>query len=513
MDRAQGEVIKHKYSAIGFSALIFIAIAALLIAAGQEWRPVGRDIHAAGIFLPGTQPLELADIDSVNRCRQCHAQRGDTAPVKTWGGSMMSQAMRDPLLFAALAVANQDIKGSGDFCLRCHTPQGWLLGRSEPPDGSALSVEDHDGVTCDACHLMIDPLSGEGKARVQDSLVPDYSNGMYVIETRAIKRGPRSDAVSPHEVKFAPWFSRGEFCGTCHDVTNPINNLPIERTYSEWKQSWYADQGTAGSCQACHMKPAAGYAAEPDLAASELPYRPDVAVHDLTGGSNWIYDALPLLWPNLNTAALQAGKKRALNTLEQAADIRLIPAKGNPASLTVRITNKTGHKLPTGYPEGRRMWINVKGLDDKGALTFESGKYDPKQAELLEDEQIKIYQAKQGIKGKGPTFHFVLNDYMAKDNRIPPKGFTNKAFEKAGTPVVGYRYADGQYWDDTKYTLPLGTKKVVVSLLYQTSEKAYIDFLAKENKTDDWGKKLLRVWKATGKSAPIPISTAEMTIE
>ena len=25
----------------------------------------------------------------------------------------------------------------------------------------------------------------------------------------------------------------------------------------------------------------------------------------------------------------------------------------------VKVTNLTGHKLPTGYPEGRRMWIHL----------------------------------------------------------------------------------------------------------------------------------------------------------
>ena len=43
---------------------------------------------------------------------------------------------------AALAVANQDIEGVGEYCLRCHTPRAWLEGRSTPTDGSALNQED-----------------------------------------------------------------------------------------------------------------------------------------------------------------------------------------------------------------------------------------------------------------------------------------------------------------------------------------------------------------------------------
>ena len=43
---------------------------------------------------------------------------------------MMAQSGRDPLMWAALAVANQDAPNSGETCLRCHLPKGWLEGRS-----------------------------------------------------------------------------------------------------------------------------------------------------------------------------------------------------------------------------------------------------------------------------------------------------------------------------------------------------------------------------------------------
>ena len=42
---------------------------------------------------------------------------------------LMAQAMRDPLFLATMAIANQDAPASGDLCLRCHTPTGWLGGR------------------------------------------------------------------------------------------------------------------------------------------------------------------------------------------------------------------------------------------------------------------------------------------------------------------------------------------------------------------------------------------------
>ena len=39
--------------------------------------------------------------------------------------------------------------------------------------------------------------------------------------------------------------------------------------------------------------------------------------------------------------------------------------------------NLTGHKLITGYPEGRRMWLNIKWYDASGNLLREDGAYGP----------------------------------------------------------------------------------------------------------------------------------------
>ncbi len=39
--------------------------------------------------------------------------------------------------------------------------------------------------------------------------------------------------------------------------------------------------------------------------------------------------------------------------------------------------NLTGHKLISGYPEGRRMWVNTKWYNSTGALLREDGAYGP----------------------------------------------------------------------------------------------------------------------------------------
>ena len=73
-----------------------------------------------------------------------------------------------------LVLIENDAPGAGDYCLRCHTPKGWLEGRSHPADGSALQAGDIDaGVTCALCHRMVDPKPSQtDEATVIDAAVP-----------------------------------------------------------------------------------------------------------------------------------------------------------------------------------------------------------------------------------------------------------------------------------------------------------------------------------------------------
>ena len=106
----------------------------------------------------------------------------------------------------------------------------------------------------------------------------------------------------------------------------------------------------------------------------------------------------------------------------------------------------------------------------------------------------------------------MLNDIIAKDNRIPPKGFNNSAFKEHLSEPVGAVYADGQYWDDVQLELPSGCKRIVVNLMYQSVSWEYLKFLAEENRTDDWGKRLYEAWGRTGKCEPVVIAEIEKSL-
>ncbi len=481
----------------------------------------------ADFSLPGTQPLEAGVLLPATNCQLCHGNYNPaTEPFFQWSGSMMAQSARDPLFRAALTVANQRIPESGEFCLRCHAPHGWLGGRSTPTDGSMLDENDLMGVQCHSCHKMVDPRTSEGQSLV-DPDVPGFGNGMFVVDPNDVRRGPYDDSTPPHDWAFSAFHGEGQMCGTCHEVSNPLFATdkdtqapheygPIERTFSEWELSSFSSMGAAGNCQSCHMPVTSGQACFFGPTRTNSNFQ-----HDFMGANAWIPEVLPLFYEGLDTNALAAAKTRAIQHLQQAAALSAtaVPGVGDIVA-TVRVTNLTGHKLPTGYPEGRRMWLNVKGLDTRGNVIFESGAYDPGTGLLTLDPQAKVYEMLQGLSASqastfglapGPSFHFILNDVTFKDNRIPPAGFDNAAFAARGMAPVGASYADGQHWDETVYHMPINTARLSVALLYQTASKEYVEFLRDETTTDTSGQDLYDAWTTTGRSGPVTM--AQTTVD
>jgi hypothetical protein len=527
-------------------------------------------------FLPGSQPNQSGQLETPDKCDNCHGGYNQTVePAFNWRGSMMAQAARDPLFYACLAISNQDAPDAGDLCIRCHSPAGWLEGRSIPTDGSALNLNDRQGVQCDFCHKLVKPTplgvnpypndpNYTSGTYPQDqsylatlSFIPAHSaNGMYVADANNAKRGPFTDAEARHQFFYSPFHRDASLCGTCHDVSNPVyykdatgaylpnsfgaqapdfdpyTMFPIERTFSEWKMSAYnspngiyapqfgGNKAYVSICQDCHMKDVTGTGCN----KAGAPNRTDLPLHDMTGGNTFIPKLLSVLWPGeLDPAAIDAGVNRAIGMLQKAASLTLtVTPQGGDYLTRVKVSNETGHKLPSGYPEGRRIWINLKAYDTLGVLIYESGAYDPVTAVLTHDANAKIYEIKPGISAElapvlgypaGPSFHFVLNNYVYQDNRIPPRGFTNANFQMIQSPPVGYSYSDGQYWDETDYVVPGSTARVEATLYYQTISKEYVEFLRDENHTNGWGQTFYDLWLANGKSAPVVMNSQTYDIQ
>lgn len=525
----------------------------------------------------GTQPGLAWGIDSPDACEGCHSgyDPGTQSFIayNTWSGSMMANATRDPLFWAALDVANRDVPGVGDYCLRCHSPSGWFGGRVFKTDTVGTTVNgqngcllqghyaqydtkgnDYSGLSCQYCHRMMPkgPLGQTttiGNARLwlddaNECNTPD--GGSYGGPCR---RGPYNYALSdsrapPHGWVASPFHATAEICGSCHNVdapetiSGPVTTLilpdgtdsgqtfPVERTFSEWQRSDFSDvifrdrMGDAFAfapalakgqvCQDCHMRNSQSPDARacslnaPGSRVGELP------VHEFAGGNTWIPKILRNTYFSADSTRQSAFDRTiawAYELLTQrsvAVTVSLQPySAGQPTlNAAVKVTNLAGHKLPTGYGEGRRMWLNVVARDANGALVFESAAYDSATAALTEDNQARVYEVKQGIWDSGsgtcktvdalnrPHFHFALNNCVAKDNRIPPLGFSGGSDldtrpvgityppVSAGSPhLVNYDVANYAIPVPPGTPLPIG---VTVVLKYQTASRDYMEFLQRE---------------------------------
>jgi hypothetical protein len=295
--------------------------------------------------------------------------------------------------------------------------------------------------------------------------------------------------------------------------------FPIERTFAEWQQSGYA-QAPVQTCQSCHMPESE----DPDATACSLRINNrtgNLPVHAFAGGNTWMpgiikgqYATGIVANGGLDRSAsydqtIGWARQQLVAAANVATTIRSYSPPGAGAgslALRVKVTNLSGHKLPSGYAEGRRMWLNLQVHDADGALVFESAAYDAANGVLSVDAQARVYEVLQGIFNHNGTnacdvedgagaamFHFVLNDCIAKDNRIPPLGFTPatvadpNGYELRPIPLGTYpETSPGSgtlvNYDNADYTLgvPAGTPLPLTAtarLYYQTSSRDYMEFL------------------------------------
>ena len=524
-------------------------------------------LGSAQIFQPGTQPMGHMDgistlIQASGPCRTCHAGYDDTddyEPWESWRGSLMGSAERDPVFRAGLAIAEVDNPDAADFCVRCHSPGAWLRGRTEFPEYDAAATpptrftpddprrqpsDDLDGVACMVCHRMTDPGDAQllnARLVLNDGALGDTRFGPYDYAV----------GVEPgHPTAQATFQSEGRFCASCHDIDNPLlmghvidaagtvvpttRPFAVERTFSEWRASAFATRGE--TCQDCHM-PVVDHPVQAASFGSFTPTpRAEMNRHDLLGAASWQLRAIAAIIPDPAGQValhLEANADRIDTFMRGAATVAISASTltGDVGAATVRVTNLTGHKLPTGYAEGRRMWLEIQVLDSGDHVVAGSARYDAITGEIEHDAQARTYGAEFGTLGPDgmarPSFHFVENDTLLRDTRIPPEGFVPPV-DRDILPV-GRDYRDpgtGAYrnFDEVTYSLPglcgTGTLRLRALVRYQATTHEYIQFLRDTAPPSldpalagqSWGEVAFDAWTTHGGARPIEVAMAEVTL-
>jgi MYXO-CTERM domain-containing protein len=497
-----------------------------------------------------TEPETLVNplVETV-ACENCHlymnagvqAQDPPYSPFRTWQGSMMANAARDPVFWAGVAVADADSPGDTELCVRCHAPRAFLEG-----NGGATSMEELEGpqlqgVECELCHRsMEDPETPAGNAQY---LIDDV-----VVGTNVPRRGPwdftDGNDEPPHSWIADPYTGSSRLCGTCHDVTTerervdddgvglgmPFNE---QRTYAEWLASDYAEPGDGfRSCQDCHMPAVAdmpGCTQHVNLQSHPVGGRR----HDLVGANRFMVELLRSefgssgtndiadLFFNTTLDNMDAFLPTSA-TVELTAPAEVDIAEGISA-LGVRVINNTGHKLPTGYSEGRVMWLEVTA-EYAGEIVYSSGLWDQARG-IQQDAQVRTYLAEAEDYADGTKFHLLRNNHWVIDNRIPPAGLT----PNIETDPVGDRYAlqgDGTWpnFDDHSYTFagapeiadatPGDTSDdallVTVRVRYVINTAEYIAFLGRAG--GDAGAHVADLFDIAGGATPVTLGEATAMI-
>ncbi len=402
----------------------------------------------------------------------------------------------------------------------------------------------------------------------------DPATGNYDYQAQGLSLehptvGDRPGGLLPSTVPPANDFIRSsEFCGACHDLTVPVLNhgMPEQRTYTEWKYSDFNTDSTR--CQDCHMPTLKHeYAddtpvsvnADPTL-AGWFPYTKDrnadggTSFHKFAGANLDLSAMMTVLYPEVDLEVIGAptgndtrifpgmlsdrstmwdrNRRNTEITLVDAVNAEIL---GGPTFNTttgkwevqVKVTNTAGHRIPSGYPDGRRFWINLQIKDINGNVVYESGYYNQEEAALYTDatqtsfqraltpfidsanNAVMVYERATGtcLDVNGAAIFpnpaagdpvacngspALTNNFILFDNRIPPAGFSYAEYRISGVKFWNYdpatlvpfedatRYPDGQNWDIVTYSFdadPNATLSARAEILWQTHTREFMEHL------------------------------------
>jgi hypothetical protein len=440
----------------------------------------------------------------------------DVSPVTLWRSSMMGNSAKDPLWRAKVSTEIVDHPELQTLieneCPRCHAPMGYTQAMMDGtgPYTIAAMVRDTlalDGISCTACHQIMDTLLG----------TPACYSGNFQIGMMREIYGPfanPSDMMMMMRVNYMPMqgahMNSSALCGSCHMLFTPIisdshqvtGQFPEQETYLEWFKSAFPAQNI--QCQTCHM-PQASDSIRIATMPMRLEKRAPFYKEFFAGGNAFMqglfHDNIDRLGLTAEPEHYENTRMRTLASLQsQSINLEAQWAQdGDFTDVTVRIVNRTGHKLPTGIPFRRRIWIHVYAQNSNLETIWESGAwdasgeivgldtpYEPHYQNINSPDQVQVYEDVMRDLNGNVTLGFLRAADYVKDNRIPPAGFDSAACYNDTVAIHGSAIYDPDFnryngvWgtgaDVVHYRVPTAAG-VAVEVCYQSVAPELIRFL------------------------------------
>lgn len=416
-------------------------------------------------------------------CRGCHgkdvlygianvdAQGNDVNLYDDWAGTMMALSAKDPLWRAQLSLEVHTNPAHAasleNKCTSCHAPMGHYTAffKGNSPYRISDMLNDTlglDGVSCVSCHIQ-----GEDAGSAFSGIIQyDTSRHMY---------GPYTNPeIGPMQLYtgFIPAYGAhmhtSRVCASCHTLVTEVADMSgnytgekfIEQsTYHEWVNSAYPNLGK--TCQTCHMPAIRG----PVIIANNilnLPARTPFNLHKFMGANSFMLQlmkankaALGITATDANMDTAIASTLRILKTATLELNLNLEGwISDTVASFALKLTNKAGHKFPSGYP-ARRAFVQFVATSLEGDTLFKSGVWgpdfelaghdpvtEPHHQIISQESQVQIYEiVMTDINGNRTTL-LERARTKVKDNRIPPLGFSSSS------PVYDTVFVAGVSGDD-----------------------------------------------------------------
>lgn len=323
-----------------------------------------------------TESYHKDDWTSSVKCKSCHSDIFDQ-----WNNSNHKNMVGTNPYYMVLEDLAAKMEGEEfrKWCMGCHNPTSLTvgLGKTTPdmknftnPHALMQNLKDsklEEGVSCVVCHRITKIENALGNASYTLAV---QNREKYIFEDNSL--GVR-DWLSSRFINSKPnahkqsymknIYKDSRYCASCHDEFSPSNASEIVSTFKEWEASDYNNPQDGKSCIDCHMTqlkdgkftPLKGYS------TTGGALKNDIKVHYFAGSNHF-----------LASLRNKDNEEQILQLLRSAAKLD-ISIKDTVLEVGVKNVG-AGHHLPTGVADFRELWLEVKVVDKRGKIVFESGK-------------------------------------------------------------------------------------------------------------------------------------------